>query len=136
MSKESLTERRVRFMSAYFRSSSAEKVNRPPAVKKKRKRRKSPLLVLCILFLLPVIAGRGKITAIWEAYQQKIALENEIDALSTENKELERQIQWMQGNSWVEQAAREKLGLVKPGEIIYIPIGEGQKAGLDKEGLD
>jgi len=48
-------------------------------------------------------------------------LEQLIADMEAENSELAQKVQYMETDAWVEQAARDELGLVKPGEIILIP---------------
>ncbi|MGI6575785.1 MAG: FtsB family cell division protein [bacterium] len=105
--------------------------------KQKKRGKKKPLALLFVLILiLPLFASRGRIGTIWHIYQEKLHLEAQVNALLLENKQIESQVQQMRQSTWVEQAARERLGLVKPGEITYIPIEQEQKAQLDKEGSD
>ncbi|MGQ9557890.1 MAG: FtsB family cell division protein [Desulfurispora sp.] len=47
-------------------------------------------------------------------------MESQVRELRQKNEELRRQLQQVQSDSYIEQMAREKLGLVKPGETRII----------------
>ena len=47
-------------------------------------------------------------------------LKSEIEYYRSMNETLEKQAQMLSSDEYIEKAAREKLGLVKPGEIQYM----------------
>lgn len=51
-----------------------------------------------------------------------VELEREISQYTMANAALEKQIQMMQSDEYIEKIAREKLGLVRPGEVQYMMI--------------
>lgn len=52
--------------------------------------------------------------------QERIAaLEQRKAALVTENQSLTQQIEYTKTDEYIEREARQKLGLVKPGEVLY-----------------
>ncbi len=51
-----------------------------------------------------------------------VRVEREIAALQIRNEAIRQQLKEMQSDAHIERVAREKLGLVKPGEIVYIPV--------------
>jgi cell division protein FtsB len=52
--------------------------------------------------------------------RDRLALERRVESIERENEALRRQLLEMkQGRIPYELAAREKLGLVKPGEVVY-----------------
>ena len=51
-----------------------------------------------------------------------VRLEREIAATTSRNEAIRQQIQDMQSDVYIEKIAREKLGLIKPGETVYIPM--------------
>ncbi|MEC9489419.1 MAG: septum formation initiator family protein [Halanaerobiales bacterium] len=66
-------------------------------------------------------------------------LENQIEKVKTkiaqaeaENEKLKRQLANSDSNEYIEKVAREKLGLVKPGEKMFIPVEEKEKSDSDK----
>jgi len=52
-------------------------------------------------------------------------LEHQVEALQAANQELREQIDYAQTDAYIEQVARERLGLVHPGEVLYTPGGTG-----------
>jgi cell division protein FtsB len=51
--------------------------------------------------------------------RQEVELRERIKAALEEREDLKRQIQLLHTDSFIEGIARDELGLVKPGEIIY-----------------
>lgn len=49
-------------------------------------------------------------------------IERQVEELKTKNEELRKQLKQVQSDSYIEQRAREKLGLVKPGETRIVPV--------------
>ncbi len=94
------------------------------------RQRKDFLLNPFIIALVAVIV----ITAFfnfWQNMQKMNKLEKEIDnvkkeitAAEAENKELREQLRNTNDPEYIEEVAREKLGLVKPGEMLLVPVEE------------
>ena len=57
------------------------------------------------------------------------SLENEIQLAEKENQELKDYLANIEDDEYVEKIAREKLGLVKPGEMLIIPVIEDDNEG-------
>lgn len=96
-------------------------------IKKKRKYRggKNPLLLgICLLLGLLLYTSSGNIGRIWGMYREINELERQVAEMEAENERLAEMVRLMETEAWVEQAAREGLGLVKPGEMILIPRWE------------
>lgn len=94
------------------------------AAAQKTRKRKSPLLLgVCLLTGVLLYTSWGNIKQIWGMYWERAALEQQIAEMEAGNGELAKKVQYMETDEWVEQAARDELGLVKPGEIILIPAG-------------
>ncbi len=75
------------------------------------------------LFVLMVASFFGKrgFIEIYQTRRKQEALLQKIDQLERQKKKLERDIEELQKNPQaVEKKAREKLGLVAPGEIVII----------------
>jgi cell division protein FtsB len=98
----------------------------------------SPRLALAVL-TLAVLGGLAYLTvsadgfirrAEWE--REKDKLENEIAVLRDENQVLRRKIEHLrQDPGYVEDEARRKLGLIRPGETIYRLSEESDLAAED-----
>ena len=87
---------------------------------------------IVIIFLLIVVAVISY--NYYRNYQQISSLESQIQSLNTEiektkeeNEKLNKQLVNIENNEFVEKIARTKLGLVKPGEVLLIPIEEENK---------
>ena len=57
-------------------------------------------------------------SSIVELKKQEAVVEAELEAAYKEQAELEEQIDYMQSEEAIEKTAREKLGLIKEGEIL------------------
>lgn len=96
--------------------------NKKTASSRKNRRKGSPILLgICIFIGILLYTSWGNIGQIWQMYWQRAELEQLIADMEAENSELAQKVQYMETDAWVEQAARDELGLVKPGEIILIP---------------
>lgn len=91
--------------------------------KRKKQARRSPwsfFLFMGILAYLAIALFQQEQTlkalAIQEAQQAQT-----LKQLEAEIAEIQNDIDQAETNAFVEKVAREKLGLVKPGEITYIP---------------
>lgn len=90
---------------------------------RRQSRSASLLIVLAVVFVCGVsvfkisdLNSKSKeLAATEESYRQQIALANE------EREKLENQKQYMQTRKYIEDVAKDKLGLVYPDEIIIKP---------------
>lgn len=103
----------------------SEKKEMSPTPRRRRVKKGPIRLVLFLLMGLLLSATFGPGRQIWALYREKAELEERVAALRAENMRLAEKIKEMEKISWVEQVAREELGLVKPGEIVYIPAMAG-----------
>jgi len=94
-----------------------------------KKLKKSPLF-LFIIIVIVIFAG----LSFYNNYQNINNLENEINKLNQQielakeqNHELRNQLEKIEDEEYIERIAREKLGLVKPGEILLIPVDEEEQ---------
>jgi cell division protein FtsL len=79
------------------------------------------ILALIIYAVASFISVRSK-TA--EALQEKTALQQKVTQMSEANAELQYGIDHSTDDQTIEDIAREKLGLVKPGEVIFYDTGD------------
>lgn len=85
-----------------------------------RKRRLVFVALLAMLIAALSVGGNRSLVKIYQMSKTKAELEQEIERLRQVNQELAREIQAFTHNpGQVEAIAREDLGLVKPGEIVY-----------------
>ena len=87
---------------------------------------KKKIMIIALLVIVTVISYNY-----YKNYQQINNLESQIESLNTEiektkeeNENLNEQLVNIENNEFVEKVARTKLGLVKPGEVLLIPIEE------------
>ena len=72
--------------------------------------------MMLVVVTIKSVELRGK----KEAYEQKeIALQEEIDAEKLRTEEIEEYGKYTQTKKYVEEVAKDKLGLVYEGEIIF-----------------
>ena len=90
------------------------------------KRRPSVLrhLRLAILFLLVLVVasvlGNRSLLRLYQMHRDRATLEREIEQLTAANATLADEVRHLRTDPGrVEAIAREELGLVKPGEIVY-----------------
>ena len=77
------------------------------------------ILALAVYAVISLFNLQGKVN---EALAEKSRLENEVKQLSQINAELEYEIAHSDDDSTIEDIARDKLGLVKPGEKIFYDV--------------
>lgn len=80
------------------------------------------VLLISLILIVIFLPGYSK--------YQKLRFQNEqfkkqIEDYKTSNSELEKEMQMLKGNKeYIEKIAREKLGMVKKGEVVYKVIEE------------
>lgn len=80
-----------------------------------------PILIMCVVF---VVTG----SSVWQIWKLHSQVENQLAQLNQEKtsllkekKRLQDEIVQLNTPSYIEQLAREQLGLVKHGEILISP---------------
>jgi cell division protein FtsL len=77
-------------------------------------------ILLLILVAASVMGDRGPIR-LYQMHRARAALEQEIEQLDTANAALADEVQaFREDPARIEGMAREELGLVKPGETVYL----------------
>jgi cell division protein FtsL len=81
-------------------------------------------LRLAILFLLALVVasviGNRSLIRLYQMHRDRATLEREIDQLTAANAILAEEVRTLRTDpARVEAIAREELGLVKPGELVY-----------------
>lgn len=60
--------------------------------------------------------------------------QEKLEELETTNEKLKEQLEYVQGEQFIEKEARDKLGMAREGEtVVMLPENLGQVAGLKKE---
>jgi cell division protein FtsB len=81
------------------------------------------LAVLCVLFLPIQIKA-------WTLQSNLRQLQSEKQALFTQQQQIKQQIGYYSSDAYVEESARQDLDLVKPGEVLVLPVAPGQTKPL------
>jgi cell division protein FtsB len=90
------------------------------AARNVRKRWLVFLAVLAILIAVSSVIGKKSLVKVIQMNNTKTELEEEVAQLRAVNERLAKEIRTFADNpGQVEAIAREDLGLVKPGEIVY-----------------
>lgn len=77
------------------------------------------LLVVCILFVALFIGGYRLNKKVDSALATKAELQDQIKDEETRKEEIEALEEYMQTDEYIREVAREKLGLVDEGDIIF-----------------
>lgn len=105
-------------------------VNHPKTRQKSRRtfqlsRSRLPLLVVGLLLLYVSISLGSRFDSLYTMQRDLQAVRAEVQQLREVNRDLSQQLELLRSDAYVEQVAREKLGLVKPGETRIVPVNPG-----------
>lgn len=84
-------------------------------------------LVVSLVFVYVVVHLVGGCFTIMDLKQQEADIASQLAAVKTEQMTLEAQVTYMNSDETVEKLAREKLGLIKPGEIVVVRADDANK---------
>jgi len=93
-------------------------------------------VVVTIVVVIALIAAFNfyqNITRMNQLENQIEKIEAEIAEAEAENQRLKEQLENSSSHEYIEEVAREKLGLVKPGEKMFIPVEEDEETGEDQD---
>jgi cell division protein FtsB len=88
-----------------------------------RKKPRFGLIILSVFiaYFIYIMAGQEKLIKAKQVEMKQVeAMVEEEKAL---NQELKNQKEEVNSDQYIEKVAREKLGLVKPGEKVFVDIG-------------
>jgi cell division protein FtsB len=96
------------------------------------------LLLLVGLAVVSLVGDRG-LVRLYQMHQEKTTLEGEVESLAATIDQLKDEARALRSDAaTIEAIAREELGLVKPGELVFqfptpesarAPMVEGQRPG-------
>jgi cell division protein FtsL len=93
-------------------------------------RSKLPVIVIAALLLYAAVTFGSQFSRLYAMQQDVQQIQAEVAELRQRNADLREQVKLLQSDAYVESIARERLGLVKPGESRIVPIGpESGNAG-------
>jgi cell division protein FtsB len=79
------------------------------------------LVFITLLIVVDAIAGEKGLLALLQARREYSALERSLDRARTENAELREMARRLREDpKAIEEQARRELGLIKPGEMLFI----------------
>lgn len=93
-------------------------------------------VVITIVVVIAVIAAFNfyqNMTRMNQLENQIEEIEAQIAQAEAENNKLKKQLENSNSYEYIEEVAREKLGLVKPGEKMFIPVEEEENSDSEKE---
>jgi len=85
--------------------------------------------VMAVLAVSLAVYGGQSLTRVWALKKEVETLEREVGALRADAARLTAEVDRLRTDpEYIEQIAREKLGLVKPGERVYkLPPASGSR---------
>ena len=94
---------------------------KPTAVSRGRRLLRHGLVFLTLLIVVDAIAGDKGLLALLQARREYSALERSLDRARSENAELREMARRLREDpNAIEEQARRGLGLIKPGEVLFI----------------
>jgi cell division protein FtsL len=93
------------------------------AMNKRKKSKVALVLTLCVLgYFAYTLSGQEQI--IRDKQSQLTSINQKIEDEKSKNAELKKQKDQVNSNEYVEKVAREKLGMVKPDERIFVDVNK------------
>lgn len=96
-----------------------------PNKEKQPRRKRSKRSIFLRVFLVLVFAAVG--VGCWGEYQsyrviqeQRVALQQQMEAEEDRQAELDAKKEYYESDAYIAEVAREQLGLLKPGETVYV----------------
>ena len=105
---------------------STTSARRGAAAPRRRVRPTPRAAVLSSVIILLAVFAVAPARAYLEQRSQLHELQQQTDTMQRQNLALERRIADLNDPDTLERLARECLGMVKPGEIAFVPIPKGQ----------
>ncbi len=97
---------------------------RKPGKTKGSVKLKGIIAILLIVYLIYTLTAQY--ISIRRARAEENRIQGQIEQMIEENNRLEEELKEMQGDEYIEKVAREELGLIKPGEIMFIDVNYGK----------
>lgn len=116
-----------------------KKILRYPSGKSSLRRRKrfnlakSKLPVVFLIFLLvyAIFSVGVRFNNLYAMQQDLRKIQEQVNKLERKNAELRKQLEMVMSDAYVEEVAREKLGLVKEGETRIVLVEKPSKKEVD-----
>jgi cell division protein FtsL len=88
------------------------------------------LIIVIVIFSFRLFLNMRKVNQMEERLNR---ITQEYEEKIEENQNLKEEIERVKSPAYIEKVAREELGLVKPGEILLIPVEEDEQQNEDNE---
>lgn len=90
----------------------------------REKRRMAPaklkrVMLIAFVVLLIIVVLKG-VFDIWDLRKQEKEVQNKLEEKLAEKEKLEQQKEYINSEEYIEQAARDMLKMIKPGEILFV----------------
>ncbi|HAG07026.1 MAG: Septum formation initiator [Clostridia bacterium 62_21] len=92
-------------------------------------RSKLPYIFLALLLAYFAISVTTELGKLWYMQRNIADMEQSVRELRKKNEALWDKVKLLQSDAYVEKVAREKLGLVKPGETRVVPVPAAPEQG-------
>jgi cell division protein FtsB len=94
---------------------------KPPTAGRGRRLLRHALVFITAVIIIDAIAGEKGLLALLQARREYSALERSLDRARAENAELREMARRLREDpAAIEEQARRELGLIKPGELLFI----------------
>ena len=78
------------------------------------------LILLLITLQFRLWVGKGSLAEVYNLKQEIAEMETELAAMRERNQELQAEVRDLQSKrEWIEERAREDLGMIRKGEVFY-----------------
>ncbi|MFW5996246.1 MAG: FtsB family cell division protein [Halanaerobiaceae bacterium] len=96
------------------------------------RKKKILLLIMTVILFFAGIRFYRNARRIGKLNNHVEILETNIEEARRENRELKQRLERLDEGDYIEREAREKLGLVKPGEVLLIPLEEKKEQEMEE----
>ena len=79
------------------------------------------LITVVVLFVIISYQRNVQATKLQTLNEEKVRCEQRISELEEEEKAIEEYREYVKSDEYIEDVAREKLGLVYPGDVVFEP---------------
>lgn len=94
-----------------------------PKKSKRPFKAKGIVIILLIVYLLYTLTAQHMIIRRTQAKEKQI--QAQIEQITEENDRLKEELERTQSDEYIEKVARERLGLIKSGEIMFVDVNHG-----------
>ncbi|MEW5761852.1 MAG: septum formation initiator family protein [Bacillota bacterium] len=93
-------------------------------------RSKLPYIFLILLLAYFAVSVTTELGKLWYMQRNMAEMQRSVKELREKNAALWDKVRLLQSDAYIEKTAREKLGLVKPGETRVVPVPRNRSPDL------